>query len=178
MRGVHNFVRRLCVDEEVEDFHQRNWLHGFGDRTLDVERGGRNMGFIGEGLYACGGIWDSAFSYSNGEYADIPANGALITLRDFDWWKREGDYLINCMIELAVTLLPQPLSPTMPRVWPFASAKSTPFTACTTPLSVKKCVFRLRTSKIGSAPLLPFIVLNQSLMLSSAGDSPSRPYKA
>ena len=53
------------------------------------------MGFFGEGLYACGGIWDSAFSYSNGEYAGIPANGKLITLRDFDWWKREGDYLIE-----------------------------------------------------------------------------------
>jgi len=81
--------------EEFEDFHQRNWLYGFGDRNLDVERGGRNMGFFGEGLYACGGIWDSAFSYSNGEYAGIPANGKLITLRDFDWWKREGDYLIE-----------------------------------------------------------------------------------
>ena len=81
--------------EEFEDFHQRNWLHGFGDRHLEVERGGRNMGFIGEGLYACGGIWDAAFSYSNGEYAGIPANGELITLRDFDWWKREGDYLIE-----------------------------------------------------------------------------------
>jgi len=81
--------------EEFEDFHQRNWLHGFGDRHLDVERGGRNMGFFGEGLYACGGIWDSAFSYSNGDYAGIPATGELITLRDFDWWKREGDYLIE-----------------------------------------------------------------------------------
>ena len=81
--------------EEFEDFHQRNWLYGFGDRDLDVERGGRNMGFIGEGKYACGGIWDSAFSYSNGDYAGISATGQLLTLRDFDWWKREGDHLIE-----------------------------------------------------------------------------------
>ena len=81
--------------EEFEDFHQRNWLHGFGDRSLDIERGGRSMGFIGEGQYACGGIWDSVFSYNNGDYASIPGTGKLMTLRDFDWWKREGDYLIE-----------------------------------------------------------------------------------
>ena len=81
--------------EEFEDFHQRHWLHGFGDRSLDIERGGRNMGFIGEGQYCCGGIWDTAFSHHHGEYAGIPATGKLMTIRDFDWWKREGDYLIE-----------------------------------------------------------------------------------
>ncbi len=81
--------------EEFEDFHQRNWLHGFGDRRLDIERGGRSMGFIGEGKYACGGVWDTYFSYNNGDYAGIPATGKLMTMRDFDWWKREGEYLIE-----------------------------------------------------------------------------------
>ncbi|MCY4020895.1 MAG: ester cyclase [Chloroflexi bacterium] len=81
--------------EEFEDFHQRNWLHGFGDRHLDMDRGGRSMGFIGEGKYACGGVWDTYFSYNNGDYAGIPATGKLMTMRDFDWWKREGDYLIE-----------------------------------------------------------------------------------
>ena len=81
--------------EEFEDFHQRNWLHGFGDRQLDVERSGVGMGFIGEGKYACGGVWDFRFSYNNGDYAGIPATGKLMTMRDFDWWKREGDYLIE-----------------------------------------------------------------------------------
>ena len=81
--------------EEFEDFHQRNWLHGFGDRRLQVERGGVSMGFVGEGKYACGGIWDSAFSYHNGDYAGIPATGKLMTMRDFDWWKRDGEYLIE-----------------------------------------------------------------------------------
>ncbi len=81
--------------EEFEDFHQRNWLHGFGDRNLDVEPGGRSMGFVGEGAYACGGVWDYAFSYNHGDYAGIPATGKLMTMRDFDWWKRDGDYLIE-----------------------------------------------------------------------------------
>lgn len=81
--------------EEFEDFHQRNWLRGFGDRHLDMDRGGRSMGFIGEGKYACGGVWDTYFSYNNGDYAGIPATGKLMTMRDFDWWKREGEFLIE-----------------------------------------------------------------------------------
>jgi predicted ester cyclase len=84
-----------CFDlEEFEDFHQRPWLHGFGDRNLNVE-GGRAMGFVGEGQYCAGGIWDTVFSKHNGEYVGIPATGKLMTIRDFDWWKREGEYLIE-----------------------------------------------------------------------------------
>lgn len=86
--------------EEFEDFHQRPWLHGFGDRRLSDNGGGRAMGFIGEGKYACGGIWDYVFSHHHGEYAGIPATGKLMTIRDFDWWKREGDYLIENWIPI------------------------------------------------------------------------------
>ena len=81
--------------EEFEDFHQRPWLHGFGDRNMSRSGSGRRMGRIGEGNYVAGGIWDTAFSYHNGDYMGIPATGKLLTLRDFDWWKREGDYLIE-----------------------------------------------------------------------------------
>lgn len=81
--------------EEFQDFHQRPWLHGFGDRNLSHHGGGRTMGFIGEGKYACGGIWDTVFSKNHGDYAGIPATGKLMTIRDFDWWKREGDLLIE-----------------------------------------------------------------------------------
>lgn len=81
--------------EEYEDYHQRNWLHGFGDRDLMDAASGRRMGWIGEGAYCCGGIWDGAFSYNHGDYAGIPATGKLMTMRDFDWWKREGELLIE-----------------------------------------------------------------------------------
>ena len=81
--------------EEFEDFHQRPWLHGFGDRNLSREGSGRVMGRIGEGKYVSGGIWDTVFSRHHGDYAGIPATGKLLTLRDFDWWKREGDTLIE-----------------------------------------------------------------------------------
>ncbi len=81
--------------EEYEDFHQRPWLEGFGDRNISREGSGRRMGRIGEGLYCAGGIWDTAYSRHNGDYVGVPASGKLLTLRDFDWWKREGDYLIE-----------------------------------------------------------------------------------
>ena len=50
------------------------------------------------------------------------------------------------MIVRQVTLLPQPDSPTIPRVWPFSTEKLTPSTALTMPSSVRKCVLRSRTS--------------------------------
>ena len=81
--------------QEFEDFHQRPWLHGYGDREISLDGGGATMGFVGEGLYACGGIWDTVFSRHNGEYAGIPATGKWMTIRDFDWWKRDGDWLIE-----------------------------------------------------------------------------------
>ena len=81
--------------EEYEDFHQRPWLEGFGDRNIRREGSGRRMGRVGEGVYCAGGIWDVAYSHHNGAYVGVPASGKLLTLRDFDWWKREGEYLIE-----------------------------------------------------------------------------------
>ena len=79
--------------EEYEDFHQRPWLEGFGDRNISREGSGRRMGRIGEGSYCAGGIWDTAYSHHNGSYAGVPGSGKLLTLRDFDWWKRDGELL-------------------------------------------------------------------------------------
>ena len=52
-------------------------------------------------------------------------------------------------MERAVTLLPQPLSPTKPRVFPGWISKLTPATATTFPSSRGKCVVRLRTDSRG-----------------------------
>ena len=51
------------------------------------------------------------------------------------------------MIVRQVTLLPEPDSPTMPRVCPLSTANETPSTARTTPSSVLKYVFRSLTSR-------------------------------
>jgi predicted ester cyclase len=88
-------IGRCLSLEEFEDFHQRPWLHGFGDRHLSENGGGRKMGEFGEGNYACEGIWDTVFSKHHGEYIGVPATEKLMTIRDFDWWKREGDCLIE-----------------------------------------------------------------------------------
>ncbi len=52
------------------------------------------------------------------------------------------------MMENPVTVLPEPDSPTSPSTWPRATANDTSSTAFTTPARVKKCVRRLRTSRV------------------------------
>ena len=59
---------------------------------------------------------------------------------------RPGGFGTSRAIERAVTLLPQPDSPTRPSVSPYFMSKLTSSTACTTPLGVKKWVDRPRTS--------------------------------
>ena len=88
--------------EEFEDFHQRPWLHAFGDRNMPRSGPGRRMGRIGEGNYVCGGIWDLAFSKHHGEFRGIPATGKLMTMRDFDWWRREGDCLVQNWVPIDI----------------------------------------------------------------------------
>ncbi len=85
--------------EEFEDFHQRPWLEGFGDRDHNFT-GGRVLGFgedtvLAEGNYAALGIWDAPYSRHNGNYMGIPATGKVMTLRDFDWYRRSGNYLVQ-----------------------------------------------------------------------------------
>src|SRR5262245_61171306 len=58
-------------------------------------------------------------------------------------------------IDRAVTLLPQPLSPTMPSVPPGCRSKVTPSTALTVPSSWGKYVFRPRTERSAWPPLAP-----------------------
>jgi predicted ester cyclase len=91
----------MCLSlEEFADFHQRPWLHGFGGRNMSRDGTGKMMGFVGEGNVSCGGIWDTTFSYHAGEYAGIPATGNLMTIRDFDWWLRKDDLLIENWIPI------------------------------------------------------------------------------
>ena len=58
----------------------------------------------------------------------------------------------SCRIEWAVTLLPQPLSPTTQSVCPRRTSRSTPSTALTTPSRTKKCVRSCFSSRTIPAP--------------------------
>ena len=86
--------------EEYKDFHQRPWVIGFGDREINEKPGGRFMGFYGEGQFGALGIWDSKFSVHHGEYQGIPATKKMMTLRDFDWYRRDGDLLVQNWIPI------------------------------------------------------------------------------
>ena len=55
----------------------------------------------------------------------------------------------SCRIALMVTLLPQPLSPTMPSTWPGMTSKLVPSTARTRPSSSAKETRRSRTESRG-----------------------------
>src|ERR1700704_1810988 len=59
------------------------------------------------------------------------------------------------MMERAVTVLPQPDSPTMPSTSPLPTSRSTPSTARRSPRDVVNSVFRPRTTRIGSNGLPP-----------------------
>ena len=86
--------------EDYKDFHQRPWVLGFGDREINEKPGGRFMGFYGEGQFGALGIWDSKFSVHHGEYQGVPATKKMMTLRDFDWYRREGDLLVQNWIPI------------------------------------------------------------------------------
>lgn len=93
--------------EEFQDFHQRPWLRGFGDRDHYDPGNGRMIGlggddFLAEGLYSSLGIWDVPFSKHHGEYQGVPATGKLMTLRDFDWYRRDGNALIENWVPIDI----------------------------------------------------------------------------
>ncbi len=88
--------------QEFEDFHQRPWLQGFGDRGVHQTGGGREIEFLCEGNFGGGGIWDTAFSIHRGEYLGIPATGNLMTMRDFDWYRRDGNYLAQNWVPIDI----------------------------------------------------------------------------
>ena len=73
------------------------------------------------------------------------------------------------MMDSAVIVLPQPLSPTMPNVSPWFTWKDTPLTGLTTPSREGRCVSRSSTTSTGSASVTQH---------PPAGRSPRRPSSA
>jgi hypothetical protein len=65
--------------------------------------------------------------------------------------KRAFTPRVRPSIVIAVTLLPEPDSPTIPSTWPRSSVNETPSTALTTPSSVANWTLRPLTSSSRSA---------------------------
>lgn len=80
---------------EYQEFHQGPWLRAFPDRGTSQIGSGYRMGFVAEGNYAAGGIWDWTYATHTGEYLGQAPTNLSITIRDFDWWRREGDLLVE-----------------------------------------------------------------------------------
>lgn len=82
-----------CLNlEQFKDFQQRPWVRAFGDRLWDKPHpNARTLALVSEGRYASLGIWDYEFSVHHGAYLGIPATNRLLRMRDFDWYRREGN---------------------------------------------------------------------------------------
>lgn len=80
---------------EYQQFHQGPWLRAFPDRGTSQVGSGRRMGFIAEGMYAAGGIWDWTYATHTGDYLGLASTGVRFTIRDFDWWRRNDDLLVE-----------------------------------------------------------------------------------
>lgn len=84
---------------QYEQFHGAPWVQAFPD-VLPTPPGGRLIGIadgeiLAEGHYAALGVWDQPFSVHRGTYLGVPATDKLITMRDFDWYRREGNRLVQ-----------------------------------------------------------------------------------
>ncbi|MEL6269419.1 MAG: ester cyclase [Chloroflexota bacterium] len=87
---------------EYQEFHQGPWLVAFPDRGTSPGGPGRMMGFIAEGPYAAGGIWGKTYATHTGVFMGLEPTGKTYTIRDFDWWKREGDLLVENWVPIDI----------------------------------------------------------------------------
>eukprot|EP01047_Picozoa_sp_COSAG01_P009702 COSAG01_NODE_401_length_17529_cov_47.865806_18_plen_433_part_00 len=80
---------------EFEDFHQKPFLRGVPDR-----RGGHQFCRIAENNMIASGGWPSIFATHLGEYLGCPPSSKPLNMRDFSFWKRDGDVLIENWVML------------------------------------------------------------------------------
>lgn len=70
--------------------HQLPFLHGFPDR-----KGGHHKARFGDGLYAASTGWPSVLATHRGDYLGVRATGARVGMRVMDFWRREGELLVE-----------------------------------------------------------------------------------
>jgi len=73
-----------------EDYHQEPFLRAFPDR-----KGGDHKAKLAEGNYVASTGWPSLRATHAGEWLGCPATGKRIGMRVMDWWRREGDLLVE-----------------------------------------------------------------------------------
>jgi predicted ester cyclase len=74
-----------------QDHHQRSFLRAFPDR-----RGGDHKCRIGEGAYVGSTGWPSIrATHTGGGFLGLPPTGRRITMRVMDFWRRDGEALVE-----------------------------------------------------------------------------------
>ena len=75
---------------EFEDNHQLPWLRAFPDRQVVWE-----SPMFADGCYAATAGWREVIATHLGEYLGHPPTGKHIEFRVMDFWRREGDLLLE-----------------------------------------------------------------------------------
>ena len=76
--------------QEFEDWHQLPWLAAFPDRQVIWE-----CPMFGDGHYAATAGWREVIATHSGAYLGHPPTQRHIEFRVMDWWRREGERLIE-----------------------------------------------------------------------------------
>lgn len=79
-----------------QDNHQIPFLEGFPDRGITPKKGKDYFCQIGDGNYSCDFGFPAMYGTHNGDgWLGLKATGKNITLRVVDYWRREGDKLVE-----------------------------------------------------------------------------------
>jgi predicted ester cyclase len=84
--------------KDYERGHQRPFLTAFPDRV-----GGNHAARIAQGAYVASTGWPSIrATHSGGDWLGLPPTGRAITMRVMDFWRREGDQLVENWVMIDV----------------------------------------------------------------------------
>lgn len=82
--------------QEYERNHQTPFLAAFPDRKgFTHPDGGRHKARIAEGCFVASTGWPSVRATHLGEYLGVAPTGARVEMRVADWWRREGERLVQ-----------------------------------------------------------------------------------
>jgi predicted ester cyclase len=73
-----------------QDHHQRPFLEAFPDRL-----GGNHICRHADGLYVASTGWPSLRGTHRGTYKGVEPTGKTVAMRVMDWWRRQGDRLVE-----------------------------------------------------------------------------------
>ena len=82
-----------CGMDEYRAFHARPFDHGLPEYGLIYA--GKHIADIGEGMYAGWVGWPSIRTHLGGEYLGCPPNGNVVEWRLMDFYRREGELIIE-----------------------------------------------------------------------------------